>query len=288
MSDSRIEDDSESAPTSCIHQIYSWFKIALKFGGIATEAFPVAKAPVLALIEILKIVDETAENKEKHADINQRLLRLEIQFNKPIPGDDRCEEERRGQVQRQANNTVPIHSSNLTSNNNARLEDCVNQIRVAIADYQLGLQQQDHVYLKVNTTIPYPQANFVTEQIFLCQELADAQRLDKLPYSSLAMFEKAIESRTKCFGDTRAEVLGKLKLWISDPEDHRIFWLNGMAGTGKTTISISLADYTRDKGLFRAGFFCSRDFDETRDIKRIFPSIAYQLPKSNVSSSDAV
>ncbi|EIM79704.1 uncharacterized protein STEHIDRAFT_33708, partial [Stereum hirsutum FP-91666 SS1] len=57
----------------------------------------------------------------------------------------------------------------------------------------------------------------------------------------------------------------------------RIFWLNGMAGTGKTTISISLADYTRDKGLFRAGFFCSRDFDETRDIKRIFPSIAYQL-----------
>ena len=56
-----------------------------------------------------------------------------------------------------------------------------------------------------------------------------------------------------------------------------MFWLNGSAGTGKSTIAFTVArDLNRD-GILGASFFCSRDDIKCSNYKLIFPSIAYQL-----------
>lgn len=53
--------------------------------------------------------------------------------------------------------------------------------------------------------------------------------------------------------------------------------MNGMAGTGKTTIAYSIcAELERNRRL-GASFFCSRASSECQDANRLLPTIAYQL-----------
>ena len=79
---------------------------------------------------------------------------------------------------------------------------------------------------------------------------------------------------------TRTDVLHKFVKWVrNDPKS--IFWLAGMAGTGKTSISVSLCRMLQgDPDVLLAGtFFCSRTVnDEARaDVRRILPTLAALL-----------
>ena len=66
-------------------------------------------------------------------------------------------------------------------------------------------------------------------------------------------------------------------LWAKNPQDRNVFWLNGLAGTGKSTIAQSFSEAVAKEGLLGASFFCSRDYLDRRELKHIFPTLAYQL-----------
>jgi len=66
-------------------------------------------------------------------------------------------------------------------------------------------------------------------------------------------------------------------LWAKDTRDQNIFWLNGLAGTGKSTIAQSFSEIVVKDGFLGASFFCSRDYLDRRELKNIFPTLAYQL-----------
>ena len=66
-------------------------------------------------------------------------------------------------------------------------------------------------------------------------------------------------------------------LWAKHPQDQNVFWLNGLAGTGKSTITQSFSETIANDELLGASFFCSRDYIERRELKNIFPTLAYQL-----------
>jgi hypothetical protein len=57
----------------------------------------------------------------------------------------------------------------------------------------------------------------------------------------------------------------------------RLFWLTGVPGVGKSSISASIARTFDDKNLLWAQLFISRSHFGTTDPNRIFPSIAHQL-----------
>jgi hypothetical protein len=65
--------------------------------------------------------------------------------------------------------------------------------------------------------------------------------------------------------------------WAEDPQDRHVFWLNGMAGTGKSTIAQTFSEMVAKAGMLGASFFCSRDYLDRRELKNIFPTLAYQL-----------
>jgi hypothetical protein len=56
--------------------------------------------------------------------------------------------------------------------------------------------------------------------------------------------------------------------------------MNGMAGTGKTTIAYSFCEQLQEKGLLGANFFCSRSLTECSDLRHIIPTAARQLARS--------
>src|SRR6201992_226653 len=84
-------------------------------------------------------------------------------------------------------------------------------------------------------------------------------------------------NRQGCLRGTRKNVLRQIESWLADEREQRVFWLNGLAGTGKSTIAQTFAENSFSDGKLGASFFCSRDFEDRSNIQKIFPTLAFQL-----------
>ena len=84
-------------------------------------------------------------------------------------------------------------------------------------------------------------------------------------------------NRWGCLEGTRKGVLADIEHWLASEHVQRVFWLSGLAGTGKSTIAQTFADTTFTNGKLGASFFCSRDFEDRSNLQKIFPTLAFQL-----------
>jgi hypothetical protein len=82
-----------------------------------------------------------------------------------------------------------------------------------------------------------------------------------------------------CLDGTRVKLLEEIEAWVEDPHDRCIFWLNGMAGTGKSTIARTIARKFDAKGCLGASFFFSRDSDDLNNADKFFTTLAFQLAR---------
>ena len=101
------------------------------------------------------------------------------------------------------------------------------------------------------------------------------QLLDKMRHTAEAGHRSG--DRQGCLRGTRTDVLLQLERWLVDEQDNRVFWLNGLAGTGKSTIAQTFADISFADGKLGASFFCSRSFEDRSNLRAIFPTLAFQL-----------
>ena len=85
--------------------------------------------------------------------------------------------------------------------------------------------------------------------------------------------------RRGCLRGTRGAVLDEIEVWARDPKKLPVYWLNGLAGTGKSTIAKTIAERIFADGQLGASFFCSRDFEDRSNLQLIFPTIAVQLAR---------
>jgi len=84
-------------------------------------------------------------------------------------------------------------------------------------------------------------------------------------------------SRRGCLTGTRETVLNEIESWAKDFDQSPVFWLNGLAGTGKSTIAQTVSERIFADGKLGASFFCSRDFEDHSNLHFIFPTLAFQL-----------
>ena len=83
--------------------------------------------------------------------------------------------------------------------------------------------------------------------------------------------------RNGCLRGTRKGVLRDIECWLTGEKGQRVFWLNGLAGTGKSTIAQTFAETTFADGKLGASFFCSRNAVGRSNLQAIFPTLAIQL-----------
>ncbi|KAL5640462.1 hypothetical protein ACGC1H_007644 [Rhizoctonia solani] len=90
-------------------------------------------------------------------------------------------------------------------------------------------------------------------------------------------------SRRTCTEGTRTEVLANLVKWACDRDTPAVYWMNGMAGTGKTTIACTFSEWLERHELLAGSFFCTRTSVDCTDVTRIIPSVVYQLARYSAS-----
>jgi len=80
-----------------------------------------------------------------------------------------------------------------------------------------------------------------------------------------------------CLTGTREVILDEIESWSRDFDKSPIYWLNGLAGTGKSTIAQTIAERLFADGRLGASFFCSHDFKDRSDLHLILPTLSFQL-----------
>ncbi|KAE9402904.1 WD40 repeat-like protein [Gymnopus androsaceus JB14] len=85
------------------------------------------------------------------------------------------------------------------------------------------------------------------------------------------------DNHSPCLKGTRTELLETLLEWAKDPHSQPIFWLSGLAGTGKSTIAQSFCEILEKHNLLGGSFFCSRESEDRREVGKIIPTLAYFL-----------
>ncbi|KAF8816507.1 WD40 repeat-like protein [Phlegmacium glaucopus] len=104
----------------------------------------------------------------------------------------------------------------------------------------------------------------------------DALRERLLPRAQFAEYDAASQ-RNACTENTRKAILESLRAWASDDTTTKVYWLNGMAGTGKTTIAYSFSEILREKNSLGGTFFSSHLRVDTSDVHCIIPTVSLQL-----------
>jgi NACHT domain len=85
------------------------------------------------------------------------------------------------------------------------------------------------------------------------------------------------EHNARCLANTRVELRHQIAEWAEDRNGKPIFWLKGMAGTGKSTIARSVAQSFADKHQLAASFFFKKGEGERGNATRFFTTIATDL-----------
>ena len=104
------------------------------------------------------------------------------------------------------------------------------------------------------------------------------RQIAKLPCAEDASHTSHLwEQKPRCLPTTRVKLLDLVGTWCESPQSPCIFWLQGMAGTGKSTIARTVADNFAKQKKLGASFFFSRGRGDLGYAKKFFSTIAVQL-----------
>ena len=161
-----------------------------------------------------------------------------------------------------------------------RMEGGVQRVEGGVQRVEVGVQR-----MKVRVQC------VENRQSELIQDSQDSKRQDALeklrraPEATLDSHVQPLDEDGKlllCFKDTRTAILDKVMKWVNDPSSPPIFWLHGLAGTGKSTIARTIGVRAKEAGYITASFFFSGvGTAGLRDPAYVFPTLAHQLAASD-------
>ncbi|KAK5634345.1 hypothetical protein RRF57_010059 [Xylaria bambusicola] len=97
--------------------------------------------------------------------------------------------------------------------------------------------------------------------------------------------EAAFNARSRehwplCLENTRQSLLEQIHNWADAKDGKHIYWLKGMAGTGKSTIALTIAQQYSEKERLGASFFFSRGSGDLASAEKFAVTIASQLARN--------
>ncbi|KAF7982522.1 hypothetical protein HWV62_28136 [Athelia sp. TMB] len=97
--------------------------------------------------------------------------------------------------------------------------------------------------------------------------------LDKLSYAEGASWNPKLT----CLPGTRKTILSLINFWAHELNDQNIFWVKGVAGSGKSAIAQTVAQMLYLEGILASSFFFNRDVASRNTPKSLFTTIARDI-----------
>ena len=94
------------------------------------------------------------------------------------------------------------------------------------------------------------------------------------------------EHATICQPETRTKILNEIRSWADSRTTTPLCWLSGPAGTGKTTVAHTIAEEYDKRGQLAATFFFWRKTGDRDDIKKLVPTLAWQIATKVLSAQE--
>ena len=102
-----------------------------------------------------------------------------------------------------------------------------------------------------------------------------------LPGKDNAFFSKLWEDVPQCLEGTRVHLLREIRKWSLDPDGKCVYWLKGMAGSGKSTVACTVSHefHSSKECQLGATFRFSRGHGDLGNAKNFFGALAFQLAR---------
>ncbi|KAL4778102.1 hypothetical protein BJX76DRAFT_162903 [Aspergillus varians] len=125
------------------------------------------------------------------------------------------------------------------------------------------------------------------DEAFAC--LQSLVKTFSLPIAKGASYDSYMDQHESlCLPETRVELQGQISKWAESPHSKCIFWLNGMAGTGKSTIARTVAHAFDMRGQLGASFFFKKGEADRGNAERFISTITKQLIARNQQLANEV
>ncbi|KAL4763396.1 NACHT and WD repeat domain-containing protein [Aspergillus foveolatus] len=152
------------------------------------------------------------------------------------------------------------------------------QLKTLIKEEELQLHQwlllDEHLHRKAEAEAILTQIDKLAINI---KKVDGAVMMSNLPFVDGALFDSFEDQKEdECLPGTRQELLQQVQDW-GRSGDRGIFWLSGMAGTGKSTIARTAARTFKADGVLGASFFFKRGRGDRSSAAKLFPTIVKQL-----------
>ncbi|CUA70599.1 Periodic tryptophan protein 2 homolog [Schizosaccharomyces pombe 972h-] [Rhizoctonia solani] len=258
--------------TETINQTWASLRVSLQGLGSVTRVFPQLASAANILMDCFDGLEATARNRSDYEDLARELTSsiesLEAHTNTlGSPWMTKCISSITIEITQQAEVI-----------NKMRIRNAASKFLVAKADEENVLRY----YRRTQSLFRQLQASLSGLGPVMTNAQLVERLLEALNPVDQATYDSALSStigRRSCTEGTRINIMSDLNKWARDSSGPSIFWMNGMAGTGKTTIACTFSEILEKGDRLAASFFCTRTSAECRDVTRIIPTIAYQLAR---------
>ncbi|KAF5318482.1 hypothetical protein D9619_010629 [Psilocybe cf. subviscida] len=274
MGTNLVHSPVHSQPTeyNALHMniAYETVKESLRAVVRCSDVFPPLKFAGQAILEIVERYDAVKEIPKELGELNKKL-RLLVEILEA--GGCDINDDRLGGLARTFNEKARIIALKLDRSMASRIVRTTEDGAFIAREISSIMFAIEIAMMDVNLRT-YKGISQLQETV---SELKVLALLDKLKYVEGAGSNR--EDRQGCTKGTRIMLLADLLAWAIHPENKHIFWLNGMAGTGKTTVAETFCNLLFDQGVLSSSFFCSRKKLDRRNVRLIVPALAKGLAR---------
>ncbi|KIJ47890.1 hypothetical protein M422DRAFT_205787, partial [Sphaerobolus stellatus SS14] len=280
-------DKTECVSSGVRRSLWTGVKEILRAVERVSEVFPPFKSAVAGFLEVIDRIEAIKSVSTQLYELRGQLEKLEVvlrkyegrtwmDLNDPLYGLVRVFEVKKASLETKLDRSMLSCVIECTDDKEYILQELIS-IGFAVEIFMMDTNLNTHHLVSSMNTVVNKLQNNCMYHVFQTNIGTNSivAVLDRLGLVSGAEYNH--ENRQACMPGTRIVLLADLLTWAMDPNTHRILWLNGMAGTGKTTVAESFSRFLAQKQMLGASFFCSRQSQDRSDVRNIFPSLARSL-----------
>ncbi|KAF5330212.1 hypothetical protein D9611_010557 [Ephemerocybe angulata] len=284
------------------HNFYEGVKTTLRAIERAADVFTPLKSTAAALLVICDTIDAYGKNREEFERLLKRvdvISSIMASWPKDAPqgAEDRFSGLSRTLVDMQkllANkideNRSKLDRAMLTTQDGQEVLKITREIELAmeIALFEATATNERRTLQIVDNI------GWMKDRFCIIEDTAGAQRnieaaveflwktelLNKLGNVNIGEYNNP-KRGSECVPGTRLLLLAMLLAWAEDQLSPHLFWLNGLAGTGKTAVAMTLCSKLKERGLLGATHFCTVKESELRNVYLIIPTLAKILAQEH-------